>query len=460
MRSILIVDDEKHTREGLSLALSDNYDVAVAANADEAFRLMDAQEFDAVITDLRMSGKSGLNVIDHAIMRPEKPACIMMTAYGTINSAVEAMKRGASDFLTKPIDIDKLELVLAKAIKKRDENLQEAQNSATEISETKLPKKSKKSSNSSEGLIANDKILKDILLQAEKVAPTKASVMLSGETGTGKEVIAEFIHKNSTRKDEAFVAVHCAAIPSNLIESELFGYEKGAFTGATSRKIGRFEAANKGTLFLDEIGEIDMQTQVKLLRFLETKKIERLGSVQEIPLDLRFICATNRNLKQMVEKGEFREDLFYRLNVVELKLPALRERKSDIAPLINFYIKKYAEENGVEDIEVSPDAMQVLQAYAWPGNIRELRNFCENAVVLRTSDTIAKSDLDQRFFEITSIKSEESETLQPPTLSKKDKELLEIQNALARTNGNKTEAAKLLGISRRTLHRKLGEISQ
>lgn len=441
MQSILVVDDEKHTRQGLQMALSENYDVSSAANADEALRLMQTQNFDAIITDLRMSGKSGLNLIDEAIRMPNKPACIMMTAYGNIDVAVEAMKHGASDFLTKPIDIDRLETILARALEKRN-----AGNSSP-ISE----KKSKINVSNSE-IIAESGAMKKVLEQALRVASSRATVMLTGETGTGKELIAEFIHKNSPRKNAKFVPVHCAAIPSNLIESELFGYEKGAFTGASMRKEGRFETANGGTLFLDEIGEIDSPTQVKLLRFLETRKIERLGAVEETPLDIRLVCATNRDLKAMSATGDFREDLYYRLNVVEISLPPLRKRKEDIAPLVNFYIKKYAEENGAENVSVSPRTMEILSNYQWPGNIRELRNFCENAVVLRTSNIIDEKSLDARFYE-TDPPIEKD--LPPLTFDKKENELALIKKAVEKCGGNKSKAAELLGISRRTLHRKL-----
>ncbi len=441
MQSILVVDDEKHTRQGLQIALSENYDVSSAANADEALRLMQTQNFDAIITDLRMSGKSGLNLIDEAIRMPNKPACIMMTAYGNIDVAVEAMKHGASDFLTKPIDIDHLETILARALEKRN-----AVNSSP-ISE----KKSKISASNSE-IIAESGAMKKVLEQALRVASSRATVMLTGETGTGKELIAEFIHKNSPRKNAKFVPVHCAAIPSNLIESELFGYEKGAFTGASMRKEGRFETANGGTLFLDEIGEIDSPTQVKLLRFLETRKIERLGAVEETPLDIRLVCATNRDLKAMSATGDFREDLYYRLNVVEISLPPLRKRKEDIAPLVNFYIKKYAEENGAENVSVSPRTMEILSNYQWPGNIRELRNFCENAVVLRTSNVIDEKSLDARFYE---TENPIEKDLPPLTFDKKENELALIKKAVEKCGGNKSKAAELLGISRRTLHRKL-----
>ena len=441
MQSILVVDDEKHTRQGLQMALSENYDVSSAANADEALRLMQTQNFDAIITDLRMSGKSGLNLIDEAIRMPNKPACIMMTAYGNIDVAVEAMKHGASDFLTKPIDIDRLETILARDIEKRNA-----------VNSSPISEKKSKSSVSNSEIIAESGVMKKVLEQALRVASSRATVMLTGETGTGKELIAEFIHKNSPRKNAKFVPVHCAAIPSNLIESELFGYEKGAFTGASMRKEGRFETANGGTLFLDEIGEIDSPTQVKLLRFLETRKIERLGAVEETPLDIRLVCATNRDLKAMSATGDFREDLYYRLNVVEISLPPLRKRKEDIAPLVNFYIKKYAEENGAENVSVSPRTMEILSNYQWPGNIRELRNFCENAVVLRTSNVIDEKSLDARFYE---TEPPIEKDLPPLTFDKKENELALIKKAVEKCGGNKSKAAELLGISRRTLHRKL-----
>ncbi|MBR4597445.1 MAG: sigma-54-dependent Fis family transcriptional regulator, partial [Opitutales bacterium] len=446
MESVLIVDDEKNTRQGLSLALSESYDVSCAANADEALRLMQTQSFDAIITDLRMSGKTGLNLIDEAILMPNKPVCIMMTAYGNIDVAVEAMKHGASDFLTKPIDISRLEAVLARALKKRKEAAAAKPRASSRAKPAALDFE----------IIATSQAMKNVLAQAMKVAASRATVMLTGETGTGKELVAEFIHKNSPRKDANFVPVHCAAIPANLIESELFGYEKGAFTGAAARKIGRFETANGGTLFLDEIGEIDPPTQVKLLRFLETRKIERLGAVGETPLDVRLICATNRNLKDMAKSGDFREDLYYRLNVVEIHLPPLRERKEDIEPLVNFYISKYAEENGAQNVRVSAKTMEILKNYSWKGNIRELRNFCENAVVLRSSDIIDESSLDSRFFEPPEPEISGGDSFKLSTFDKKENELALIKKAIEKCGGNKTRAAELLGISRRTLHRKLG----
>ena len=306
--SILIVDDEQHTREGLELALQDKYDVYLASSPEEAFNLMDTENLDVVLTDFRMVGSSGMSVIDQAICHPHKPVCIMMTAYGDVDVAVEAMKRGAFDFLSKPLNLEKLEILIRRALdsrklKKENENLHK-----------RLDKKF-----SFDGILGESAALGEVLEKVRLVAPSKASVLLQGETGTGKELIAQAIHQNGDRIRGPFVPVHCAALPANLLESELFGHEKGAFTGAAERRVGRFEAADKGTLFLDEIGEIDPSTQVKLLRFLESKTIERLGSMKPITVDARLVCATNRDLEKMVKKGEFRDDLFYRLNVVRIQ---------------------------------------------------------------------------------------------------------------------------------------------
>ncbi|MEM7674024.1 MAG: sigma-54 dependent transcriptional regulator, partial [Verrucomicrobiota bacterium] len=321
--SLLIVDDEKHTREGLGLALEDKYEVFLAANAQEAFNLMDSEEFDVVLTDLRMAGKSGLTVIDRCLKMSPSPICIMMTAYGTVDSAVKAMKRGAFDFMTKPVNLEKLEILVARALESR--NLKQEN---TELHE-RLDKRYQFSS-----IIGNSDALARVIDRVKQVAPTKATVLVTGETGTGKELIAQAIHQNSDRARAAFIAVNCAALAANLLESELFGHEKGAFTGASEKRIGRFESADGGTLFLDEIGEIDASTQVKLLRFLENKQFERLGSSKPIEVDVRLVFATNRDLETMVRKGDFREDLYYRLNVVGIHLPPLRDRKEDLILLL------------------------------------------------------------------------------------------------------------------------------
>nr|WP_236919224.1 sigma-54 dependent transcriptional regulator [Ereboglobus luteus] len=385
--SVLIVDDEKNTREGLQQALEDNYDVSIASNADEAFNLMDAQEFDVVVTDLRMpGGKNGLRVIDRALTLPNKPAVIMMTAYGSIETAVEAMKRGAVDFLTKPVNIERLEMLIQRALKTK----------TLEVEVQQLHERLDDKFNF-DGIIGNSQVLKDVLDRVRLVAPSRATILIEGESGTGKELVAQAVHQASSRARAPFVAVHCAALSENLLESEIFGHERGAFTGATERRVGRFEAADGGTLFLDEIGEISQSTQVKLLRFLETKTIERVGGTKPIPLDVRLVAATNRSLEQLVIEKKFREDLFFRLNVVRITMPPLRARPEDIPPLLAHYIKQFSKENKVPPLTVEPGAMRYLQAYPWPGNIRELRNFCENAVVLRRGGKLTEFDLEPRF---------------------------------------------------------------
>lgn len=447
--TVLIVDDEKNTRDGLRLALEDQYEVYVASNADEALNLMEVESFEVILTDLRMAGKSGLSVIDHAVALPSKPICIMMTAYGDVDTAVEAMRRGAFDFHTKPINIEKLEFIIKRALQSRNVEKE------NELLHTRLDKRYQ-----FDQIIGNSQPMVSVLDRVKLVAPTKATVLLEGETGTGKELVAQSIHQNSNRARGAFVAVHCAALASNLLESELFGHEKGAFTGANERRVGRFESSDGGTLFLDEIGEIDAATQVKLLRFLETRSFERLGSSKPIKVDIRLVCATNRNLAEMVQRGEFREDLFYRLNVIRIKLPSLTERKEDIPLILKHYINFFSKENDLPSLEVQPSAMAVLIDYNWPGNIRELRNFCENSVILKQGAVLASKDLDPKFFNKKEVfQSNELKThpldISTPSLSLDINEKQLLRNALLKSGGNRTKAAELMGISRRTLHRKL-----
>ncbi|MBK1857521.1 sigma-54-dependent transcriptional regulator [Cerasicoccus arenae] len=453
LHSLLIVDDEKHTRDGLMAAFEDDYEVSVARDAEEAFRLLDADEFTVVLTDLRMAGQSGLKVIDKAVKMAYHPIIIMMTAYGNVETAVEAMKRGAYDFVTKPLNLEKLEILIKRAIKTRK---MEAEN--VELHQ-RLDRKF-----SFQGIIGNSAPLQQVLEEVKQVAPSKATVMIYGETGTGKELVAQMIHQNSPRSRGAFVPVHCAAIPANLLESELFGHEKGAFTGANERRIGRFEAADGGTLFLDEIGEIDAPTQVKLLRFLETRTVERLGSMKAIPVDVRLVCATNRDLRTEVEAGRFREDLYFRLSVVPLTLPPLRFRRDDIPMLLDHFIQQFAAENEMPPPKLAPSALKALQQFNWPGNIRELRNFCENAVVMKRGGEITEYDLDPRFLgsgEAAARATDGGATLapkgsgNPPPLSKAESEKRLLRRALQESGGNRTKAAELMGISRRTLHRKL-----
>ncbi len=462
--SVLIVDDEKHTREGLQQALADAYDVSIAASADEAFNLLDAQPFDVVLTDLRMPGKSGLKVIDKALALPQRPAVLLMTAYGNIDTAVEAMKRGAVDFLTKPVNIERLEVLIQRALKTKTLEVEVQQ------LHERLDEKF-----SVNGIVGHSLNLAAVLDRVKLVAPSRATVLIDGESGTGKELIAQAIHQASPRARAPFIAVHCAALSENLLESELFGHERGAFTGATERRIGRFEAAVGGTLFLDEIGEISLSTQVKLLRFLETKAIERVGGSKLIDLDVRLVAATNRRLEALVREGKFREDLFFRLNVVRIELPPLRTRTDDIPLLLAHYLKLFSEENGHPLLSLEPGAIATLQGYAWPGNIRELRNFCENAVVLRRGGKLSEYDLDPKFRGVASAadftRIVMSPTSQPPTgggasgpmtnagpsLSVEDNEKHLLREALIKSRGNRTQAAQLMGISRRTLHRKIAQ---
>ncbi len=442
LQTVLIVDDERHTREGLQQVLEDQYDIYLAENADQAFTLMESETFDLILTDLRMPGKSGLKVIDKALSLKNRPPVIMMTAYGNVPSAVEAMKRGAYDFLTKPVNLEKLEILAKRALESK--TLQVEVEQLHERLDVKY---------SFDGIIGNSAELKNVIERVKLVAPSKASVLIEGETGTGKERIAQAIHQNSNRPQGPFVAVHCAALPANLLESELFGHEKGAFTGATERRIGRFELAHEGSLFLDEIGEISLSTQVKLLRFLEQRTFERIGSSKSITVDTRLIAATNRDLQEMVREGTFREDLYFRLNVVQIRMPPLRDRSEDLPVLLNHFLQEFAEENEIEAPTFEPGAMQCLRRYSWPGNIRELRNFAENAVVLHRGSVIHDYDLEAKFRGESRRIDGERVIVSP--LDKEENEKRLLREALADSKGNRTKAAKLMGISRRTLHRKL-----
>ena len=444
--TVLIVDDEKHTRDGLRAALEDKYETFVAKDAAEAARLMQDVPPDAVLTDLRMAGEDGMAVIDRALKLSPQPVCLMMTAYGDVETAVQAMSRGAYWFMQKPVDLRQVELLLERGLKAR------ATEKEVTVLKTRLDRKF-----SLGEVVGSSTALQHSIEQVRSVATSNATVLLLGETGTGKELFAQMIHQASNRAKGPFLAVHCAAIPANLLESELFGHEKGAFTGANERRVGRFESADGGTLFLDEIGEIDATTQVKLLRFLETRSVERLGSHKPIALDLRLVCATNRDLQQMVRDGKFREDLFYRLSVVPLRLPPLRERQDDVPLLLAHYLERFAKENGVPPAKLSPEAEAILVRYAWPGNIRELRNASENLAVLRAGKVVAPADLDPRFTQapLPSTSAPGALAVLPNMLDREQNEKQLLKQALSTAGGNRTKAAELMGISRRTLHRKL-----
>ncbi len=448
MPIILVVDDEKHTREGLRRALSDKYDVYVAPDLESAWNVLDAQPVDVVLADVRLGSRSGLELLEKLSSLSPKPICIMMTAYGSVDNAVEAMKRGAYDYLTKPLNLEKLELVIERALRSRrlqaeNEELRRALDLRYGL----------------EGIIASSRAMQPVLEKIRQVAGSRATVLLEGESGTGKELVAHALHRLSPRKDGPFVPVHCAALSPQLLESELFGHEKGAFTGALERRIGRFEQAHRGTIFLDEIGEIDLSTQVKLLRVLGERTIQRVGSNQSIPVDVRVIAATNRNLEKLVAEGKFREDLFFRLNVVRIELPPLRERKEDLPLLIQAFIREFSRENQKKITGLTAAAQEVLFRYDWPGNVRELKMAIEHGVVLARGEKIDVCDLPERIVRGPSFVANPD----PFSLGHGGEENLNlvemekrlIRAALERCHGNRTKAAERLGISRRTLHRKM-----
>ncbi len=443
--TILIVDDERHTREGLRAALEDKFNVYVASDIPGAISVLENDSIDLMVTDLRLGGENGMQLMDRALRLPHPPICIMMTAYGSVDTAVEAMKHGAYDFVTKPINIDRLEILIQRALQSRD----------TEKENRELKQQVEKHFGL-ENLIGNSAVMQEVFDTVKQIAPTRATVLIEGESGTGKELIAHAIHHLSNRNKSKFIAVHCAALSPQLLESELFGHEKGAYTGATERRAGRFEQANGGTLFLDEIGEIDANTQVKILRALDPGVFERVGGNQTLKTDVRLIAATNKSLEGLVREGKFRDDLFYRLNVVNITMPPLRGHKEDIPLLANAFLKSFAQDNNKPFREFTSDAMQAILAYEWPGNVRELRTAVEHGVVMATGPRITLRDLPAVIRQATGNKLRgliPVSTSQPYNLQDTEQRL--IERALAETDNNVTEAAKKLGISRRTLHRKL-----
>jgi DNA-binding NtrC family response regulator len=447
--TLLVVDDEKNTRDGLRRYFEGKFDVYVAADVATAMNLLETQPVQVLLTDLRlMGGTEGLDLLVRAQSISSPPVCILMTAYGSEKVAVQAMKRGAYDYITKPLDLEKLEVILTRALHSRRVETENRQ------LREELDKKF-----GLEKLIGNSPAMVTIYDRVRQVAPTRATVLIEGESGTGKELVAQSLHMLSPRKSARFVAVHCAALSPQLLESELFGHEKGSFTGATERRTGRFEEANHGTIFLDEIGEIDAATQVKLLRALGEQTIQRVGSNQTLKVDVRVVAATNKNLETLVREGKFRDDLFYRLDVVSIHLPPLRERREDIPLLINAFVQEFSKLNERKITGLSADAQDALQRYHWPGNVRELRATIESAVVLCRGERIGMRDLPERIQgrpgEVTRIYPGGATYISSPDLNLETMEKAFIEQALRQTDGNITEAAKLLGISRRTLHRKI-----
>src|SRR6476469_5125164 len=381
--TVLIVDDEKHTRDGLRRLLENDYDVYVAADVAGAIDVLDREQIDVLLTDLRLGNEDGMALIDRALKMPRPPICIMMTAYGSVDVAVEAMKHGAYDFVTKPLNLDKVELLIARAVQGR--KLEQENRALREQVDERY---------GLENIWGDSAALHEVLDTIRQVAPSSANVLIEGESGTGKELAAHAVHNLSRRNKAKFVVVHCAALSPQLLESELFGHEKGAFTGAHERRIGRFEQANGGTIFLDEIGEIDPSTQVKLLRVMsEERAFERVGGNQTLRADVRLIAATNKNLEQLVREGKFRDDLYFRLNVVRITMPPLRERKGDIPILVRGFLRHFCKANEKPLLDLTGDAMNTLLAYDWPGNVRELRTAIEHGVVMASGPKVTVRDL-------------------------------------------------------------------
>lgn len=439
---LLIVDDELSTREGLARALKAHYEVHLSPNGLEALDSLKKSSFDLMLTDLRMDKMGGLQLIEEAKKADTALKIIIFTAYGSIETAVEAMRKGADNYLSKPVNLDELELILSRTLKTKKIETE------NQFLREELNKKQ-----GFEKLIGESLKMKRIYELVQQAAPTKATILIQGESGTGKELIAHSIHHFSPRREKAFVAVHCAALSENLLESELFGHEKGAFTGAFERHIGRFEKADTGTLFLDEISEISPRIQVKLLRVLQETAFERVGGTQTLKVDVRVISATNTDLKKKVDEGSFREDLYYRLHVVQIDVPALRQRREDIPLLIQHFLKEAAIENDKNVNSVSPKAVESLVQYDWPGNVRELRNAIQSMVVLSKKTELGTADLPPH---IRNLNKNSTGILNAGTPIKEAEKSLILQT-LSSTKFNKSKAARLLGISRRTLHRKINE---
>ena len=443
-KRILIVEDEDKLRRILELQLIDSgFDVVKAASAEEALPLIDRT--DLVLTDFKLPGMSGLEMLQLIKRQNTQIPVIVMTAFGTIENAVEAMKAGASDFLLKPFDLEHLTAVVNKALEIR--NLREENRALRE----ELGRKYQW-----DNIVGRSPAMQQIFASIMRVAPTRATVLLAGESGVGKDLIARAIHFHSPRKDRPFVKINCTALPENLMESELFGYEKGAFTGATTSKPGKFEQADTGTVMLDEIGDVPANIQVKLLRVLQEREFERLGSNKTLHIDVRVIAATNRDLRVALEEGTFREDLYYRLNVVPLEIPPLRERKEDIPYLAEHFVEKLAPEMGNQVTGITHAAMDKLMQYSWPGNVRELENVIERSLVMASGDKLDANDI-RLDMNLRPRQSNGDLTL-PEGMSLDTYEQELIRDALKRANGNKSQAARLLGLTRNALRYRLTQM--
>lgn len=452
--TLLIVDDEKNTRDGLRKSFEDDFDVYVAADIDGAMQILKGDDVDLMVTDLRLGGENGMDLIEQALKLPNPPICIMMTAYGSVDTAVEAMKRGAYEYVTKPLNIDELEILIKRAL--RGQHLEKENVQLKQQVEKRF---------SVSSIIGKSAAMQPVFDMIQQVAPSRATVLIQGENGTGKELVAKAIHNLSGRPKAKLVPVHCAGLNREVMESELFGHVKGAYTDAHKDRTGYFEEANGGTLFLDEIGEIDQATQVKLLRAIGERTIQKVGSTKPIEVDVRLITATNKNLEEMVAAGKFREDLFYRLNVITITMPPLRDRREDIVLLADAFLKEFSEENAKDIRELTSEALSCLMEYHWPGNVRELRTAIEHGVVLSPGPKITVRHLPQRIREHSRGPDSPGTS---PAAAGPDSDISDlniaameerfIRIALQRTNNNRTEAAELLGMSRRTLQRRLKEM--
>jgi DNA-binding NtrC family response regulator len=443
--SVLVVDDDVAIGTVLVALLAQRGLEAVhVPSAEEAIRALEQRPFDVVLSDVRMPGMDGLALLDHVRTRWQALPVVLLTAHGSVALAVDAMKRGAADFVQKPFDKDEIAFVLEKALAGSREA--RARPPSAPVLDP--------------GMVGESAPMRDVFATIRKVAPSTATVLVRGETGTGKELVARAIHEASPRHDEAFVTVHCAALPETLLESELFGYEKGAFTGATQRKPGRVELAHKGTLFLDEIGDISPAVQVKLLRVLQERELVRVGGTQTVVVDVRVIAATHRNLEAMIADGEFREDLFYRLAVVPIVVPPLRTRGDDAARLVRHFVVTLAQSCGRAGMRVDEDAVALLASQPWPGNVRQLQNFVERLVVLADADVITRVEAERELGARGGPAPHDAPAVASDLAldaRRKQTEKEALLRALAQASNNRTRAARLLEVSRRTLYNKLRE---
>jgi len=444
--NILVVDDEKNIREGLGKALElESYNVVLAEDGKAALAKMNKHEIDLVLTDLRMPNMSGEDLLKKVASSYPTVPVIILTGHGTVENAVMAMRAGAYDFLTKPVNLERLSLLCKRALSTRQMALQHR---ALRDEVASLKKKKRVPE-----IIGKSKEIQKVFELIDQVAPTKASVLITGDSGVGKELVAEAVHKLSDRAENPIIKVHCAALTESLLESELFGHEKGSFTGASSRKKGRFELADGGTIFLDEIGEINANVQIKILRVLQEKIFERVGGEESVSVDVRIIAATNRNLQEEIQKGNFREDLYYRLNVVNIRMPSLNERREDIPILTSFFLKKFSEENDRNIEGIDSKARLALYNYSWPGNIRELQNCIESSVVMAKGRILTTDDLPPYL----QINAEDNYIKIPMGATLSEAEKILIRDTLIHENGNKSKTADILNIGRKTLHRKIDE---